>query len=55
MTAKELIDLLKDIPPETTVFGWQDGYVFPIETVDQWDEEFGIVYLNLAKDSTDAD
>lgn len=55
MTVRELIDLLKDIPPESIVFGWQDGYRFPIETVDHWDEGSGSVDLNLAKDSTDAD
>lgn len=45
ITAQQLIDALKDLPPDTTVYVWNDGDRYVIETVDNWDE--GHVDLNI--------
>lgn len=45
ITAQQLIDALKDIPPDATVHVWSDGDRYVIETVDNWDKDH--VDLNI--------
>ena len=38
MKASELIELLKELPPDTIMFSWYDGERRVILDVDHWDE-----------------
>ena len=44
-TAQQLIDALKDLPPDAVVYVWNDGDRYVIQNVDNWDDEH--VDLNI--------
>lgn len=45
ITAQQLIDALKDLPPDAAVHVWNDGDRYVIQNVDNWDGEH--VDLNI--------
>ena len=54
MRAKDLIERLKELPPDTTVFVWVDGERYPLyEAVDYWDEH-SFVDLNAVVDKAES-
>ena len=44
-TVQQLIDALKELPPNAAVHVWSDGDRYIIQDVDNWDDEH--IHLNL--------